>query len=437
MRSRLLHRLLWRLVLPCALAGCGSEDGNAVADAASPSDAGGADATTDAAGDATPDPGSHGRVLWHWHRDSGEGPIRYTAPIGYDNQYVFTGGWMGGAKMFRLDGDGTPEWEFDKSRLVLTAAASSTDVFYALWSADPELEVYRFSAASADPLWTYDAAAAGFALTTESPGLISASRDGQTLAVSATRNGTAAILFFHPDGAVPIATFVDPIHEGAPQIRLSADGKKCTFHAGTIVGRVDVATGQLEGSYDVGAGTQYVAASPDGTVVVHGFQDLNVLEWTGAAFQLAWKIHSDTQVASAYAVAADNDSIVVAWASFLYDKSVIKRYSRAGGVTPVWTYDQLPVSGNLQDVPQWVSISDDGEWMAVASWGSENNANPEVSIFRDSSDARPYYGFDSPGSIFHVDMSTDGRYVTGAGKAVHANTTASGGDVFALELFQE
>ena len=68
--------------------------------------------------------------------------------------------------------------------------------------------------------------------------------------------------------------------------------------------------------------------------------------------------------------------------------------------------------------------------MAFASWGTEFHDWPEVMVFNRNVDLIGAINF--PGSAFGVDVSTDGQYVVGGSKAVHANQFGSGGRI---ELF--
>jgi hypothetical protein len=77
-------------------------------------------------------------------------------------------------------------------------------------------------------------------------------------------------------------------------------------------------------------------------------------------------------------------------------------------------------------------MSDDGSVMAVASWGTQNNAHPEVQVF--DADLNLITGIDSNGSAFDMSLSKDGRYVVSGTKGVHANTFGNGGELILVDL---
>jgi hypothetical protein len=93
-----------------------------------------------------------------------------------------------------------------------------------------------------------------------------------------------------------------------------------------------------------------------------------------------------------------------------------------------------PVSGSgmYQGTLVGAGFNDDGSVMAFASWGTEFHDWPEVMVFNWS--VQLIGQIDFPGSAFSVDVSSDGQYVVGSSKAVHANQFGSGGRVELIQL---
>src|SRR5438132_14252514 len=96
--------------------------------------------------------------------------------------------------------------------------------------------------------------------------------------------------------------------------------------------------------------------------------------------------------------------------------------------------DSYPVSGTgeYQGTPVGAESNDNGTVMAFASWGTEFHDWPEVMVFNRNVDLIGAINF--PGSAFGVDVSTDGQYVVGGSKAVHANQFGSGGRIEFIQL---
>jgi hypothetical protein len=375
-------------------------------------------------------------ILWNYHVGSGTTPN--TSVFGYNDAYVWNGGWYGAARMFEVSGSGTPLWEYDFGAGAFgVAAAQTADIFYGAWydQNTSSFEVYKFNHASSTPDWTWDGTAAGYAPgTLDNPGRIACSNDGSVLAVGGNDGDSLAVMFFSDGSSNPTLIFEDETLAANPrQIRLTTDGSKCLIFAGTTVYRVDVATGTLEDTYEAGYSTDTFGVSPDGSIVVVGFSSSRVLQWNGSEYEHQFYVYN-SGYAGAATVAGDNDTIAIAWRSSDYLSVALTLVSFANGSNPVWTWESTGGSGGYQDKPTWIDISNSGEWLALSFWGTENNAHPEVMVFRSDTSTGPWFSIDTPGSAFHVDISSDGQYLCSGGKAVHANEMGSGGDVYAAYI---
>src|SRR5262249_8379050 len=93
-----------------------------------------------------------------------------------------------------------------------------------------------------------------------------------------------------------------------------------------------------------------------------------------------------------------------------------------------------PVSGTgmYQGTPVGAGSNDDGSVMAFASWGTQFHDWPEVMVFNRK--VQLIGQIDFPGSAFSVAVSSDGQYVVGGSKAVHANQFGSGGRIELIQL---
>jgi hypothetical protein len=93
-----------------------------------------------------------------------------------------------------------------------------------------------------------------------------------------------------------------------------------------------------------------------------------------------------------------------------------------------------PVSGTgaYQGTPIGAASNDNGTVMAFASWGTQFHDWPEVMVFSRSVQLIGQINF--AGSAFSVDVRTDGQYVVGGAKAVHANQFGSGGRIELIQL---
>jgi len=381
-------------------------------------------------------------VLWHYTLTTGG--QQKMAPMGFTSNYVFTGGWYGGAKMFKgSEGDGSILWSYEPagswtSLGTGTVAAKTADIFYAIQNWDngkgANTAIHCFTGGSATPVWTYDGTGTFDSGSVDGPGKYACSTDGSVLAVGGAIGGHLAIQFFSSSSSVPISTYEDEALAYYPrQLRVTADGSKCIFRCAATLYRVDTATGTLEASFALDASNDCFGVSPDGSVVAYGFTAARIAVWDGSAYNLEAGMAVSGYYGGAAAVAADNSTVYFGFYKSNYTTNRIIRYDLDAS-TPVWTYDYPVGSGGYQDVMEWMECSSDGRWLVAGSWGCQNGGGNEVNVFDDLNPGVPVFSIDTPGSIFHVDISDDGRYVSAAGKHVHANEMGSGTDVYMGEV---
>lgn len=180
------------------------------------------------------------------------------------------------------------------------------------------------------------------------------------------------------------------------------------------------------------------AIDGDGDTFVRGGFDVGVWKESGGTYNRILNF-KDTQnfgffVATACDVSADGSTFVAA----AYDATNSNKMR-----VYCWTLTQTTATlkwrfvsnglGSVQDSPQTVSVSDDGKFIAVASWGTGNNAHPEVMLFDREVGIVPVANIDTPGSPFDCDLSGDGQFLVAGTKAVHANSLGSGGEGYSLD----
>ncbi len=401
-------------------------------------------------------------VIWQYTQVSGI--TQKNCPIGQNADFVFTGGWYGGGIMFTgINGAGSALWETDEPTVGAneywlwlgtgTVTAKTADIFYTVqeWTvyndngtpgdtsddflvSEGNTDVSLYSSASSIPIWSYSGTSDGFtSASVQEPGKYACSDDGTIFATAGAKDGHLAIQFFSSSSATPIATYEDASIEYFPrQIRLTADGTKCIFRVSANLYRVDIATGTLEDTFYLNASNDCFAISPDGSVVAYGFTAARIATWDGTEYSIVAGAAVSGFYGGAATIAHDNQTIYFGFNSSNYKTTRILRFDVSSS-TPLWTYDSPTGTGSNQNAMQWMDCSDDGRWMVAGSWGIDNGG-PEVLVFDDQNPEEPIFGIDTPGSMFHVDMSPDGQYITAAGKHVHANTMGSGTDAYFAEI---
>ncbi len=398
-----------------------------------------------------------------WHYSQAEGLTQKTCPIGNSGEYVFTGGWYGGGRMFEgVSGDGSVFWQNEPelesgqywtSLGTGTSASETTDRFwlartFAVWDdngtpgytpddflvSDDNVEVCLFSGASSVPLWVWDGSGSFEAGSVDQAGTYDCSDDGAVFALGGLKDGHLAVVVFDQGSAEPVLLFESTDYVYSPrQLRLTADGSKIIFSVGATLLRVDVATGSLEGTFNLGASTDCFGVSADGSLVAFGFTAARLAQWNGSAYEQAWSRSVSGYYAGAATVSDDNGTVYFGFYKSNYMSNRIYRFDAASS-TPLWTYDYPAGSGSNQDIVSWMDCSSNGRWLAVSSWGCQSGGGAEVTVLDDQGPSAPVFTIDTPGSMFHVDISADGSLVSAAGKHVHANVFGSGTDVYMAEV---
>ncbi|MCD4701988.1 MAG: T9SS type A sorting domain-containing protein [Candidatus Aegiribacteria sp.] len=333
-----------------------------------------------------------------------------------------------------------------------TAASENSDIFYSIikysiyndngtpgstgddWLvSDNNCEISCYDHSSATPLWTYIGTDIIDPGMVDNPGRFTCNDDGTILAVGCRIDDHLAVVFFSNSSSVPITIYEDPTVTYLPrQVRLTEDGSKCILRT-SVMYRVDTATGILEDSYDLGASTDCFGVSPDGSVVAYGFTAIRVAVWDGSAYNLEWARSASGYYAGGAAVADDNATIYFGCYRSDYLTNRITRHDISSS-NPIWTYNYPTGTGGYQDVLEWMDCSEDGRWLVIGSWGCQTGGGPEVCVIDDQYPSTPAFTIDTPGSIFHVDITPDGNYISASGKHVHANVMGSGTDVYFAEI---
>jgi len=182
-----------------------------------------------------------------------------------------------------------------------------------------------------------------------------------------------------------------------------------------------------------GAGNIFYRISGDGSVFVTGGFNFDVYKYDGTTYQRVIHFTRPSSWFGGAAIVSRDGSTAGSFAGnyvnnwltgevFLFD------------VASAQMIGSYPVSGTgqYQGTPVGAESNDNGTVMAFASWGTEFHDWPEVMVFNRNVDLIGAINF--PGSAFGVDVSTDGQYVVGGSKAVHANQFGSGGRIELIQL---
>ena len=186
--------------------------------------------------------------------------------------------------------------------------------------------------------------------------------------------------------------------------------------------------------------SQDPALSADGTYLAYAdFSGMAYLyKWNGERYEKVWNASiaapgSSSTWGCANAISDDGSLIAIGTLDFVntsygYDGScyLFNNYSNE----PIWSY-----SGCGDEVTQ-AAMSDDGSLIGFVSWGPIDHTTPDFFLFRKQSNV-PLAELSTPGSMEHIDISSDGCLCFFGGKAVHCREMGSGSRVYAIRCLAD
>ena len=351
------------------------------------------------------------------------------------------GAWtLQGARLgaYPIGGNGTPTFEFssfdDGSSGVASAKGADRMAYMESNAAGSDFRVHGFRSTSGGiPDWSFPFPVSDPNLPASSK-KVAVSYDGSTVASvvsdSVTQNSTLYV--FEADTGEIRSTWTDPLRMDA--VDLTDDGSIALVTQDNLAVLVDTSNGNaLFSVAGSGAGNIYYRISGDGSVFVTGGFALDVYKYDGTTYQRVIHFSRPSNWFGGASTVSRDGSTVGSFAGnfannwltgevFLFD------------VASAQMIGSYPVSGTgqYQGTPVGAESNDNGTVMAFASWGTEFHDWPEVMVFNRNVDLIGAINF--PGSAFGVDVSTDGQYVVGGSKAVHANQFGSGGRIELIQL---
>ncbi len=345
-------------------------------------------------------------------------------------------GWVGETlnqerlQRFAIPGTGVPAAEFPMGfdSPTRVSAAAGADLVVILDKAGGPFTLRAYNSTSPTELWHHEFPAT---FTGADAKAVKVSRDGSTVAAYLI-DGTAqtSTMFFFDGAGTPRTPWTFAGWGGA--VDLTDDGS-LALATQLFTGRViDTATATEIFSADAfGAGGRF-NISGDGSILVLGGFDLRVLKRQGSVWVPVITYNAPTSWFG-WGSAVSRDGSTVGVMSHDYGAAYLNTATRIFDVPSGTLLGTYPTTGagGFQDSIAGAAMSDDGSVLAVCSWGTQNNAHPEVLIF--DRGVNLIGSVDTPGSPFGIDMTGNGRYVLVGSKAVHANTFGNGGRVTLFE----
>jgi hypothetical protein len=339
---------------------------------------------------------------------------------------------------YPIGGNGTPDFEFSSfgsgSSGVTSARGADRMAFMESNAPGNDFRIHGFRSTSGGiPDWSFPFPVSDPNLPASSK-KVAVSYDGSTVAAvvsdSVTQNSTLYV--FEADTGAVRSTWTDPLRMDA--VDLTDDGSIALVTQDNLAALVDTSSGDsLFSVAGSGAGNIYYRISGDGNVFVTGGFNLDVYKYDGTTYQRVIHFSRPSSWFGGASIVSRDGSTVGSFAGN-YANNWLTGEVFLFDVASAQLIGSYPVSGTgqYQGTPVGAESNDNGSVMAFASWGTEFHDWPEVMVFNRNVELIGAIEF--PGSAFGVDVSSDGQYVVGGSKAVHANQFGSGGRIELIQL---
>ena len=379
--------------------------------------------------------GPLGNTLWQYNDQSA---IADGVSIDANNVW---GAWtLSGARLtiHAITGNGTPAWSFSTfgsgNSGVAAAKGGDRSGFMESNAAGNDFRQHGFrSSSNGTPDWSFPYPVSDPNLPASSR-KVATSRDGSTIAAvvsdSITQNSTLYI--FDASTGTVIRTWTNSLRMDG--VALTDNGSKALVTQDNRATLFDTSSGNIVFSVTgSGAGNIFYPISGDGSVFAVGGFNFDVYAFNGTTYvQVIHLTRANFWFGGASTVSHDGSTVGTfganyanGWLSGEVDLFDVPSHNLLGS---------YPVSGTgmYQGTPIGAASNDNGTVMAFASWGTQFHDWPEVMVFNRSVQLIGQINF--PGSAFSVDVTTNGQYVVGGAKAVHANQFGSGGRIELIQL---
>ncbi|MBL8858043.1 MAG: hypothetical protein JNL28_06040 [Planctomycetes bacterium] len=286
--------------------------------------------------------------------------------------------------------------------------------------------ITRYGTANSTPNWTYQ-----FPVPSYGPARALVSRDGSKIMAGMLDTlGALRLAIFDPFSGVPVYTATLP---AGPQLRsllLSDDGSTLYWATSSTCTLWDVATRTTIATYALFNSLDCHAISGNGRVFAYGgFNKLDIFErQAGGGYA---HIHQMTlpgqTVCGRIDISADGSTLVAGFNHWDFNLSVTIQALDIPS-RQLTMSETVTGAGTFQNIVSDIAVADDGQRFVVGLWGDELGLVPELRLYRRFQNT-PVHTYDYPGSVYDVDISSDGSRVVAGTKAVHANTYAGGGSI--------
>jgi hypothetical protein len=370
-------------------------------------------------------------VIWV-DRNHQNAIAQHTAIAG-NGMWVQAGWYLNNERtsLYRTLGTNTPMWAFPMPGadwFISTDVSMEGGAIGVLASGEA---CYSFSSASGAPHWVYSLPM-GFNFSSSAQGpTISVADDGSVYAALAAQPEQGRLFLFDAVGDTIRTISFNPTR-GIYGVDMANDASViCVSTYDAIY--VFNADGSRRDSI-----TQYgqtpARISADGKYLVKGdfYTCVYLYRWNGSDYDQVWQHSTGHPWVTSIAISDDGSTIMAGTYQYSPSNSGKALLFDSSSATPLWEYTQYG------DYVPTCALSEDGSRAVAGSWGQYNATFGDVLTVFERNSPTPIFqlldDIDEPGSIFSVDISKDGSFITAGGKAVHARQFGSGGEVYAIRM---
>ncbi len=331
--------------------------------------------------------------------------------------------------LYETMGSGSPAWNYPmpNAEWFISMDVSATgDGIGAIAQGEPCLS---FSPSTSTPNWIYSLPP-GFAFASSAQGPTMCVTDDGTVYAALAQLGTDARIFLLSNSGDTIRTISFDPNTAIYGLDMTGDGSVlCVSTYNAIY--VFNADGSRRDSL-TNYGQTAARISDDGVYLVKG--DFNtrtyLYRYNGSTYDLAWQCYTGHPWVTAVGISADGSTIMAGTYQYSPANTGKVLLFDSSSATPLWQYAQYG------DYVASCALSDDGSIAVAGSWGQYGATYGDVLTIFDRNSSTPIFqlldDINEPGSIFSVDISSDGSLVSAGGKAVHAREFGNGGEVYAI-----
>lgn len=373
-----------------------------------------------------------GRAQTLWVDRNHQYAVAQHIGIAGNGMWIQAGWWLNNKRtsLYRTLGSSAPSWAWPmpNTQLYIPVDVSQNGADIAAGAGGEPFG--SFTSSSPAPRWLYNLPG-GFQVATAYGSTVAVSDDGQIYACVAQAGTVGKLFLFDPDGDT-IRTIDFVPNRGIQGMDMSNDGSVLCVSTYDAVYIFNSSGSRRDSLYNYGQTS--AAISGDGKYLVRGDFSSQVYfyRWSGSAYTQKWQRATGHPWVTSVAV-SDNGSSIMA-GTYQYSPANAGKVLMfdSSSATPLWEYLQYG------DYVCACALTADGSRGVAGSWGQYGGTFGDVLTVFNKASSTPVFqlldDIDEPGSIFCVDISKDGSFITAGGKAVHAREMGNGGEVYAIQI---